>query len=72
MTGVQTCALPISFPFFLVSHAHVRFAGPCHVMGWAFGLPGLVLSYYTAIAYVPKMRANLLEGRAQRARAVAA
>jgi hypothetical protein len=35
-------------------------------VAWGFGLPGLVLSYYAAITYVPLMRRNLAVGRAER------
>jgi cardiolipin synthase (CMP-forming) len=29
------------------------------VASWLIGIPGLVLSYYTAIVYVPLIRANI-------------
>ena len=35
-------------------------------LGWFFGLPALVISYTTAINYLPVIRANLLSGRASR------
>jgi cardiolipin synthase (CMP-forming) len=61
-----TLALMVSFPAFLLSDADVAVSGFMRVVAWGFGLPGLVLSYYAAITYVPLMRKNLAEGRAER------
>ena len=36
------------------------------VAAWLMGIPGLVLSYYTAITYVPTIRASLKAGRSTR------
>ncbi len=36
-------------------------------LGWGFGIPGLVVSYYTAVKYIPILRQHLREGRARRA-----
>lgn len=33
------------------------------VASWILGIPGLALSYYTAVAYVPKIRAGISAGR---------
>jgi len=33
-------------------------------LAWMFALPGMVMSYLTAFAYVPKIRENLIAGRA--------
>ena len=54
-----------SFPAFLaasITHgtAHDLF----WVIAWVFAVPGLVLSYYAAIRYVPEARRALREGRA--------
>ncbi len=35
-------------------------------LGWFFGLPAIVISYTTAINYLPVIRANLRSGRASR------
>jgi cardiolipin synthase len=61
-----TLALMVAFPAFLISEAEFRYAGFMRVVAWGFGLPGLVLSYYAAITYIPVMRRNLIEGRAAR------
>jgi cardiolipin synthase (CMP-forming) len=42
---------------------HVLFTA----VGWAVGIPGLVLSWYTAVRYVPQIRRSVAIGRAQRA-----
>jgi hypothetical protein len=34
------------------------------VVGWLCAIPGLALSYYTAVMYVPLVRTNLRKGRA--------
>lgn len=36
------------------------------VLGFAVGIPGLVLSYWTALAYAPTIRDNVRAGRAAR------
>jgi cardiolipin synthase len=61
-----TLALMVAFPSFLLSEADFRLAGLMRVVAWGFGIPGLVLSYYAAITYIPVMRRNLVEGRAAR------
>ena len=61
-----TLSLMVSFPAFLLADADVAVSGFMRVVAWTFGLPGLVLSYYAAITYVPLMRRNLAEGRAER------
>ncbi len=43
--------------------AHVAF----NVLGWLVGIPGLVLSWYTAIRYIPQIRQGVAVGRAARA-----
>ena len=62
-----TFGLMVAFPLFLLSAGT---DGAVHdvtrIMAWAFGLPALVASYYSAVVYVPKMRAALREGRAAR------
>ena len=43
--------------------AHAAFT----VLGWLVGIPGLVLSWYTAIRYIPQIRHSVAVGRAARA-----
>ena len=51
-------------PLFLASHAEElswhAFAGFC---AWGFVIPGLILSWYAAITYIPMARRALIEGR---------
>ena len=61
-----TLSLMVSFPAFLLADADVAVSGFMRAVAWGFGLPGLVLSYYAAITYVPLMRRNLAVGRAER------
>jgi cardiolipin synthase len=58
-----TFALMFSFPFFLGGHApDLWWHHLARLLGWGFGIPGLVLSYYAAAAYVPLARTALREG----------
>lgn len=58
-----TFLLMFSVPAFVLGESDFPWHEGFHVAGWAFGLPGLALSYYTAIRYVPLIRAGLREGR---------
>ncbi len=63
-----TLAIMFSLPMFLLS-AHIE--GFWHwemlIVGWGFGIAGIVLGYYAAAQYVPQARVALAEGRAARA-----
>jgi cardiolipin synthase (CMP-forming) len=61
-----TLALMVAFPSFLISESAFRYADFMRVIAWGFGIPGLILSYYAAITYIPIMRRSLAEGRAAR------
>jgi cardiolipin synthase len=59
-----TFLLMMAVPFLLLgSSSHVT-ADLGRVVGWLCAIPGLALSYYTAVAYVPIVRTNLRKGRA--------
>lgn len=62
-----TMALMFAMPAFLLGSSdfpgHAVFQG----LGWLFGIPGLVLSYWTAINYTPTLRQHFRDGRALRA-----
>ncbi len=51
-------------PSFLIGSTDVWEAPFFAVLAWAFGVPGLVLSYWTGIAYIPLIRSGLAAGRA--------
>lgn len=59
-----TFALMFAFPLFLGSHAdNLGWQDLAEVLAWIFVIPGLVLSWYAAITYVPRARLALAEGR---------
>jgi cardiolipin synthase len=61
-----TFANMFAFPLFLGSHSTVSYAGFCGFAAWCFGIPGLVLSWYAALLYIPIARDALRAGRAAR------
>jgi cardiolipin synthase len=62
-----TFANMFAFPLFLGSHSTVSYAGVCGFLAWCFAIPGLILSWYAALLYIPLARDALREGRAARA-----
>jgi cardiolipin synthase len=56
-----TFGLMMAFPFFLASHSSL---GWPEAFAWITGIPGLALSWYSAILYIPLGRRALQEGRA--------
>ncbi len=58
-----TFFLMIAFPLFLASHSDISWADAAGVLAWLTGIPGLVLSLYAAVLYVPLARRALAEGR---------
>jgi len=56
-----------AFPLFLASHSTLSFAGFWGFAAWCFAIPGLVLSWYAALLYIPIARDALREGRTARA-----
>jgi cardiolipin synthase len=57
-------------PSFLIAQAGVFESDFFGVVAWLLGIPGLVLSYWTGIAYVPEVRAGIVAGREHRAHRV--
>ena len=62
-------ALMMSVPFFLGSHGDLSWAHGANTLAWLTGIPGLALSYYSLVLYVPLARRALREGRAEAATA---
>jgi cardiolipin synthase len=58
-----TFANMFAFPLFLGSHSTVSYSGVCSVLAWVAAVPGLILSYYALLLYVPIARQALREGR---------
>jgi cardiolipin synthase len=59
-----TFFLMISFPLFLASESTLGWADLAGTLAWVAGIPGLVLSVYSAALYVPMARRALAAGRA--------
>lgn len=60
-----TFALMCALPWLLVGSGDFGGSGLIRAAGWITGIPGLVLSYVTAIQYIPLVRKGLREGRDQ-------
>jgi cardiolipin synthase len=58
-----TFLLMFAFPGFLMGHSDFPGADGFTVAAWIFAIPGLVLSYYTGIAYIPLIRDGIRAGR---------
>lgn len=58
-----TFCLMVAFPLFLASHSDLSWEGVADELAWAAGIPGLALSLYAAVLYVPLARRALAEGR---------
>jgi cardiolipin synthase len=59
-----TFGLMVAFPLFLASHApDLSWHHAARVLAWVAAVPGLALSWYAAITYVPIARRALREGR---------
>ncbi len=63
---LATFLLMISVPAFLMGNSDISAAVGFEVIAWAVGIPGLVLSYWTAIAYIPQVRRAVADGRTAR------
>ena len=61
-----TFLLMFAVPGFLMGQSSIPAADAFTVASWILGIPGLVLSYYTAFQYIPMVRASIASGRARR------
>ena len=61
---LATALLMFALPGFLLGASDFPGHEVFNLAAWIVGIPGLVLSYYTAFTYVPLIRRNLREGRA--------
>lgn len=61
-----TFALMFAFPLLLIGASDAGWALGARNAGWAIGIPGFVICYATAIAYVPKVVRAVRTGRAMR------
>ncbi|HEY2814827.1 MAG TPA: CDP-alcohol phosphatidyltransferase family protein [Acidimicrobiales bacterium] len=62
-----TFANMFAFPLFLGSHSTVSYAGLLGFLAWIAAIPGLILSWYAALLYIPIARQALRDGRTARA-----
>jgi cardiolipin synthase (CMP-forming) len=58
-----TFLLMFAFPGFMLGSTTFPLHQGFQIAAWVLGIPGLVLSYYTAITYIPTIRSSLREGR---------
>ena len=64
---LATFLLMFALPGLLIGASDLGVHLEFEIAAWILGVPGIVISYYTAIAYVPILRKNLREGRVERA-----
>jgi cardiolipin synthase len=64
----STFCLMASFPLFLASASTLSWADVAEVLAWAVVVPGLVLSYVSAAAYIPLAKRALADRRVGSAR----
>jgi cardiolipin synthase len=63
---LATFLLMFAVPGFLMAESSVPGADWFGIAAWCLGIPGLILSYYTAFDYIPKIRDGIRAGRASR------
>jgi cardiolipin synthase len=61
-----TFLLMFAVPGFMIGASDFWGHGGFQVASWILGIPGLVLSYLTAVAYVPKVRAAIIASNSAR------
>jgi cardiolipin synthase (CMP-forming) len=67
---LATFLLMFSVPGFLMGNSDIRGADWFEFAAWALGIPGLILSYWTAIAYIPQVRQAVAAGTSVRSSSV--
>ena len=63
---LATFLLMFAVPGFMLGSSDFPGAQGFEIVSWVLGVPGLVLSYYTAIAYIPRIRDGVRDGRRRR------
>jgi cardiolipin synthase (CMP-forming) len=61
-----TFGLMFAYPTFLLGHGTAGWQDPIRIIGWVFGIPGIVLAWIAAAAYVPVAKRALTSGRTGR------
>ncbi len=62
---VATFLLMFSVPGFLLGNSDIQSAELFQTAAWILGIPGLILSYWTAIAYIPQVRRAVADAAAR-------
>ena len=60
---LSTALLMFAIPGFLLGSSDFPGAEAFEITAWILGVPGLVLSYYTGIAYIPRIRDGVRAAR---------
>ncbi|HEX2782775.1 MAG TPA: CDP-alcohol phosphatidyltransferase family protein [Ilumatobacteraceae bacterium] len=60
---MATFLLMFAFPGFMLGASDFPGHRGFQIASWMLGIPGLILSYYTAVTYIPTIRDSLREGR---------
>ncbi len=63
---LATFLLMFAVPGFLMGNSDFAGARAFEIAAWVVGIPGLILSYWTAIAYIPQVRSAIASGDAAR------
>jgi cardiolipin synthase len=63
---LATFLLMFAVPGFLMAESSVPGAEWFEIATWCLAIPGIILSYYTAIDYIPKISAGIRSGQARR------
>ena len=74
VTWLGKCAtflLMFAIPGFMLGASDITGHRGFQIASWIIGIPGLILSYYTAIAYIPQIRDGIRRGRTRRQRSSA-
>jgi len=69
---VATALLMFAVPGFLIGSSGESYAGLFQLAAWIVGIPGLILSWWTGIAYIPQVRRAIAAGGSARVEAVTA
>jgi cardiolipin synthase len=69
---VATFLLMFSVPGFLMGNSDIAGAEWFEAAAWVLGVPGLILSYWTAIAYIPQVRRAIAAGSSARSPSLSA
>ncbi len=64
---LATFLLMFTLPGLLIGSSDLWLNRPFEIAAWILGIPGIVLSYWTAVTYIPVIRRNLIDGRRERA-----